>query len=76
MLKKVDFWLLFLLFILFLVFSYFKNPDIFKYRFDEGLIDNYFRSQDIEDKEDKIKDRIFLSDSEIYLATGYLYAKG
>ena len=76
MLKKADFWLLSFVFILFLFFSYFKNPAIFKYRFDEGLIDNYFRSQDIEDKEDKIKDRIFLSDSEIYLATGYLYAKG
>lgn len=76
MLKKKDFLILVFFFFLFFILSYFRNPLIFSYRFNEKLIKDYLRSQDIEDKEDRIKDRIFLSDSDIYLASGVLYAKG
>lgn len=76
MLKRKDFLALIFFFLLFFVISYFRNPLIFSFHFDESLIRDYLRSQDIEDKEDKIKDRIFLSDSDIYLASGVLYAKG
>lgn len=57
-----------------LLFS--KHSEIFSYKFDQNLIHDYLRSQDIEDPLGLIKDRIFISDSDIYIATGYLYAKG
>jgi hypothetical protein len=40
------------------------------------MIQDYLRSQDIEDPQDTIKNRIIISDSDIYIATGYLYANG
>jgi predicted membrane-bound dolichyl-phosphate-mannose-protein mannosyltransferase len=76
MLKRIDFLVLFLFSFLFFVISYLSYPSSFKYRFSEDLIKDYLRSQDIEDKEDKIKDRIFISDDKIYLASGVLYARG
>jgi len=42
----------------------------------EKIVSDYLRSQDIYDPEEKIKDRIFVSDSSIYLGAGYLYAGG
>jgi len=62
--------------IFFFGFLYLKTPDIFSYKFDQNLISEYLRSQDIEDKGNTIQDRIFLSDSDLYIASGYLYAKG
>jgi hypothetical protein len=53
-----------------------KHPEIYKYKFNQNLIHDYLRSQDIEDPQGKIKDRIFLSDNDIYITSGYLYAKG
>ncbi|BCX14766.1 MAG: hypothetical protein KatS3mg088_449 [Patescibacteria group bacterium] len=76
MFKKVDFFVLSFLLFSFFVILFFRKPDIFHYRFNERLISDYLRSQDIEDKERKIKDRIFLSDADIYLASGVLYAMG
>ncbi|HJY98242.1 MAG TPA: hypothetical protein VJ227_00840 [Patescibacteria group bacterium] len=61
---------------LFSLLVVFKHPKALTYRFDPSLVGDYLRSQDIEDPEGKIKDRIFVSDSVIYQATGYLYAKG
>lgn len=73
---KLDIFLLLLFYFCFLLLSLVFNPSFFNKRFDESLISDYLRSQDIEDKEDKIKDRIFISDDKIYLASGVLYAKG
>jgi hypothetical protein len=53
-----------------------KYPQVFRYKFNQNLIHDYLRSQDINDPLGLIKDRIFVSDSDIYIATGYLYAKG
>ena len=52
------------------------NKHIFSYKFDVNIVSDYLRSQDIEDTEEKIHDRIFVSDNDIYLGAGYLYAKG
>lgn len=76
MLERKDFLFLFFFTFVFIVFSWLLNPSFFKNRFDEGLIFDYLRSQDIEDKEDRIKNRIFISDDKIYLASGILYARG
>ncbi len=46
---------------------------IFSFRFDKTLLDRYFVSQDIQGE---VKGRLFLSDADVYLATGYLYATG
>jgi hypothetical protein len=54
----------------------FKYPQVFNYKFNQSLVHDYLRSQDINDPLGLIKDRIILSDSDIYIATGYLYAKG
>lgn len=61
---------------LFAIFIWFFHHDSLTYRFNPNLVRNYLRSQDIEDPESKIKDRIFVSDNDIYLSAGYLYAKG
>jgi hypothetical protein len=53
-----------------------QNPKLITYRFEESKIGNYLRSQDILDTEDRIKDRITVSDSDIYEATGVLYQRG
>lgn len=46
------------------------------YKFAQESIHDYLRSQDIEDPQSLIHDRIFVSDNTIYQVTGYLYAKG
>lgn len=55
---------------------FFKYPQVFSYKFNQNLVRDYLRSQDINDPLGLIKDRIILSDSDIYIASGYLYAKG
>ena len=66
------------LFIIFLSFSLFVliHRDLLFQRFDPVIVKNYLRSQDIFDPQGYIKDRIFISDSDIYIASGYLYAIG
>lgn len=54
----------------------FRDREVATYRFDPQLAKDYLRSQDIEDPQGLIKDRVILNDSEIYQASGYLYAKG
>jgi hypothetical protein len=66
---------LFLLTTFFLFFILLNSQKFFS-KFDKNVVDRYLRSQDIEDIQDKIKDRIFVSDEEIYIASGYLYAGG
>lgn len=65
-------------YILLIIISYFivlflNKSTVFSYRFDQNLIERYERSQDIPHE---VKGRIFLSDSEIHIAAGYLYVTG
>jgi len=54
-----------------------QKPGFYNFDLTPGeIVSKYLRSQDIYDPDGKIKDRIFISDSEIYLASGYLYANG
>lgn len=72
--KKVfPYFLIILAFVLLLLTKY---PGVFSYSFNQNTVINYLRSQDIEDPASRIKDRLIISDSDIYSATGYLYAKG
>lgn len=59
----------------FIIFVFLNKQQLFQ-SFDPGVVNRYLRSQDIEDRENKIKDRIFISDADIYIASGYLYANG
>lgn len=52
----------------------FKQPHVFSYRFNTSLIDRYFCSQDI--TTEPPCPRLFLSDGDLHIAAGYLYAKG
>jgi hypothetical protein len=66
---------------LFIIVAFFslllwKHPESFNYRLNQETVKNYLRSQDIEDPEGNIKDRILVSDSDIYISSGYLYTKG
>ncbi len=62
--------------LLFVASLFFWHKPSLDYRFDENLVRDYLRSQDIEDPKELIKDRIYLSDSDLYIASGYLYVKG
>lgn len=73
--KVINLILFALLIILYGVFVYSNRQRIFM-KFDHSLIDRYLISQDILDTQDQIKNRIFISDEEIYLASGYLYTTG
>jgi len=72
--KNEPLFLLILSFV-FILFVFLNRQSLFQ-KFNPKVVDDYLRSQDIEDREDKIKDRIFISDSDIYIASGYLYANG
>lgn len=61
--------------IFYLFFVFLNKHQLFK-KFDQDTVLKYLRSQDIEDINDEIKDRIFISDDEIYQAAGYLYSIG
>lgn len=74
--KKINYLHILLIIFVYSVSILFRHPDALKYQFNQSLVGDYLRSQDIEDLEDKIKDRIHISDSDIYIASGYLYAKG
>ncbi len=72
--KKIDWFFVFFFVFIYLTLLYSLKKEIFSYRFDNNLIKRYFCSQNIP-YEPKCK-RIWLSDEEIYIASGYLYAKG
>lgn len=59
---------------LYLLEFFLKNPGVFSYKFTPLLLDRYLCSQDIP-YEPPCK-RLFLSDGDIHIAAGYLYAKG
>ena len=61
--------------VFYVVFLFLNKNKIFQ-KFNPETVNNYLRSQDIYDKRGDIKDRIFVSDETIYIASGYLYAKG
>ncbi len=68
-------WLLILLIISFYIITLlFLKQHIFTYKFDKNLISKYFLSQDI--PHEVPGKRLFLSDADVDLATGYLYATG
>lgn len=73
--NKSSFLYLTILFVFTLYFFY-LNKDFLFQTFDPGVVSRYLRSQDILDKENIIKDRILVSDEEIYIASGFLYANG
>lgn len=50
------------------------HKEVFTYKFDSSLIDRYYLSQDI--THEVPGKRLFLSDADVYTATGYLYAHG
>lgn len=62
--------------IAFLILLFLRHGDTLKYKFNQILISDYLRSQDIEDPGNLIKNRIFISDSDLYVSSGYLYARG
>jgi len=70
------FWPYILITISFFFYLLFFHPQVFHYKLPESLIHDYLRSQDIEDPNGLIRDRVFVSDSDIYIASGYLYAVG
>ncbi len=59
----------------FSIFIFLNRQSLFR-NFDSRTVDRYLRSQDIFDKKDEIKNRVIVSDEEIYVASGYLYAVG
>ena len=73
--KRSNYLYLLVLSFLYLLFV-FLNRQAFFQKFDPEVVNRYLRSQDIEDRQNLIKDRIFISDSDIYIASGYLYANG
>lgn len=57
----------------FIVIVLIFRKDALNFRFDHNLVERYYHSQDITHE---VSNRIFLSDGDVYLATGYLYAMG
>ena len=73
--QRNNFVSLLILTFVFILFVFLNRQSLFQ-KFNPKVVDDYLRSQDIEDRENRIKDRIFMSDSDIYVASGYLYANG
>ncbi len=72
--NKHDLLTIALLITVYLLLLFTFKRTIFTYTFDNRLIDRYYLSQDITHEVNGR--RLFLSDSDIYMATGYIYAKG
>lgn len=66
--------------IILLLFAYFififLNREKLFQKFNPEVVNRYLRSQDILDRDNAIKNRIFISDEEIYIASGFLYTNG
>ncbi len=67
-------WSVILILVLFFSLFVTNNSDLLSYRFEKSSIDLYLRSQDI--PRDYHIDKVFLSDSDIHISAGYLYAQG
>lgn len=72
--KRVDWLIIFILTISYLILLYTFKNNIFSYKFSYETVKRYLCSQDIP-YEPPCK-RIIVSDEEIHIAAGYLYAKG
>lgn len=72
--KSVDIACVFLILTFYIGVLFFTHKEIFVYHFDQTLIKKYFLSQDI--PHEVPGKRLFLSDENIYISSGYLYAKG
>ncbi len=66
--------LLFLIICSYVILLFIREPAIFSYKFQPSLIKQYLCSQDI--PYEPPCHRLFVSDGDIYVATGYLYAHG
>lgn len=71
--KRLELSIILSLVAIFLVKTFFLQPQVLNFRVDPSLMDRYFNSQDIPHE---VESRVFLSDSDVYLATGLLYANG
>ncbi len=72
--KKIHFISIGLLIIFYLIILFIFQKKVFTYQFDKKLLKRYFLSQDIPNEVPG--KRIFLSNEEIYITIGYLYAIG
>ena len=62
---------------MFLVCVFLQRPNFYRFVFSpQQIVEKYLHSQDIYDPQGFIKDRTVISDSDIYLGSGYLYAIG
>ncbi|MGB9707420.1 MAG: hypothetical protein ACPL1D_01570 [Microgenomates group bacterium] len=72
--KKIDWLIIFVLIISYLILLFNFKKEIFNYRFSQKTVERYLCSQDIP-YEPPCK-KVIVSDEEIHIAAGYLYAKG
>lgn len=72
--RKRDWLSIFFIILFYFIVIFLSKREIFSFKFDKSLIKKYFLSQDI--PHEVAGKRLFLSDGEIYLATGYLYLQG
>ncbi len=72
--KKIDTFFLGGILILYLFILFFFKNNLFTYKFDKKLISRYLCSQDI--PYEPPCPRVWLSDEELHIAAGYLYATG
>lgn len=72
--KKIDCFIIFILIFSYLTILYSFKKEIFSYRFSYDTVKKYLCSQDIP-YEPPCK-RVIVSDEEIHIGAGYLYAKG
>lgn len=63
----------FIITVIFILIIIIFRRDSLIFRFDRSLVERYYHSQDITHE---VSNRIFLSDGDVYLATGYIYAMG
>lgn len=71
--KKFNYYLLALI-LIYISILVIWHRDILTYKFQPSLVGRYLHSQDI--VQDDLKGRVFLSDSDIHIASGYLYSQG
>ncbi len=71
--KKISYALPLLLIALFVTLYSLLHTEAVTYQFDSSLINRYLRSQDIPHD---VPGRLFLSDSDIHISSGYLYVNG
>lgn len=72
--KKIDYLIIFIFIFSYLILLYSFKKEIFDYRFSYETVKRYLCSQDIP-YEPSCK-RVIVSDEEIHIGAGYLYAKG